>query len=118
MSFIIRAARQMMDDLQPMYEMAKRTGGGFTNLPPDRKALAAKARTLRRCLSPALRTRLSPMTCIVFVLENTSIPSEVRGTCQIFSAKWVRRWPFYSYRIGALTQHSVELGTDISCGHP
>ena len=34
--------RASPDDLQPMYEMAKRTGGGFTNLPPDRKALTAK----------------------------------------------------------------------------
>ena len=40
MKFIIRPANP--SDLQPMYEMAKRTGGGFTNLPPDRKALTAK----------------------------------------------------------------------------
>jgi arginine N-succinyltransferase len=33
----------------------------------------------------------------------------VRGTCQIFSAVGLK-WPFYSYRIGALTQHSEELG--------
>ena len=33
---------------------------------------------------------------------------EVRGTCQIFSAVG-RKLPFYSYRIGALTQHSAEL---------
>ncbi|MFZ1367449.1 arginine N-succinyltransferase, partial [Sphingorhabdus sp.] len=40
MTHIIRPAR--LSDLQPMYEMAKRTGGGFTNLPPDRKALTTK----------------------------------------------------------------------------
>ncbi len=33
----------------------------------------------------------------------------MRGTCQIFSAVG-QKWPFYSYRIGALTQHSEELG--------
>ena len=38
MSFVIRAAHP--GDLEPLYEMAKLTGGGFTNLPPDRKALA------------------------------------------------------------------------------
>jgi len=32
----------------------------------------------------------------------------VRGTCQIFG-KVGQTWPFYSYRIGALTQHSMEL---------
>src|SRR3546814_1039801 len=40
MSFRIRAARD--EDLQPLYEMAKLTGGGFTNLPPDKHALEAK----------------------------------------------------------------------------
>ena len=40
MSYRLRAATP--DDLEPLYEMAKLTGGGFTNLPPDRKALARK----------------------------------------------------------------------------
>ena len=39
MSFLIRPARE--DDLQPLYEMAKLTGGGFTNLPPEKPALLA-----------------------------------------------------------------------------
>jgi arginine N-succinyltransferase len=104
MSFIIRAARP--DDVQHIYEMAKRTGGGFTNLPPDRKALTAK---LER--SAAAFARLDDEISddlFVFVLENTAT-GEVRGTCQIFSAVG-QKWPFYSYRIGALTQHSEELG--------
>jgi arginine N-succinyltransferase len=103
MSFIIRAARP--DDVQHIYEMAKRTGGGFTNLPPDRKALTAK---LER--SAAAFARVGDEVAddlFVFVLENTET-GEVRGTCQIFSAVG-QKWPFYSYRIGALTQHSVEL---------
>ena len=40
MSFRIRAAR--IDDLQHLYEMAKLTGGGFTNLPADRGSLTQK----------------------------------------------------------------------------
>src|SRR3546814_3180684 len=40
LSFLIRPARP--DDLQPLYEMAKLAGDGFTNLPADRDALAAK----------------------------------------------------------------------------
>ena len=36
----IRPARQ--EDLEPLYEMAKLAGNGFTNLPADRGALAAK----------------------------------------------------------------------------
>lgn len=103
MTFIIRPAN--MDDLQPIYEMAKRTGGGFTNLPPDRKALSAK---LERSAEGFDRPGADVADDLyVFVLQNTAT-GEVRGTCQIFG-KVGQRWPFYSYRIGALTQHSVEL---------
>ncbi len=104
MTHVIRAA--LPGDLQHIYEMAKRTGGGFTNLPPDRKALTAK---LER--SHAGFTRDGEDLgddLFFFVLENTET-GEVRGTCQIFSAVGLK-WPFYSYRIGALTQHSEELG--------
>ncbi|MBL0924584.1 MAG: arginine N-succinyltransferase [Sphingomonadaceae bacterium] len=104
MSFIIRPAK--MDDLQPIYEMAKRTGGGFTNLPPDRKALTAK---LERSVAGFSRSGDDVADDLyVFVLQNTKT-LEVRGTCQIFG-KVGQKWPFYSYRIGALTQHSEELG--------
>lgn len=103
MTFIIRPAN--MDDLQPIYEMAKRTGGGFTNLPPDRKALMQK---LERSAAGFDRVGEEVADDLyVFVLQNT-LTGEVRGTCQIFG-KVGQRWPFYSYRIGALTQHSVEL---------
>ncbi len=104
MTFVIRAANA--DDLQHLYEMAKRTGGGFTNLPPDRKALTAK---LERGAQAFARTEDTVGDDLfVFVLENTAT-GEVRGTCQVFSAVGLK-WPFYSYRIGALTQHSEELG--------
>ncbi len=104
MSFVIRAATA--GDLQHLYEMAKRTGGGFTNLPPDRKALGTK---LERSAAAFARTEDEVGDDLfVFVLENSET-GEVRGTCQIFSAVGLK-WPFYSYRIGALTQHSEELG--------
>ncbi len=103
MSFIIRPATA--NDLLPIYEMAKRTGGGFTNLPPDKPALAAKLE-----LSDAAFGRKGDdigNDLFVFVLENT-LTKEVRGTCQIFS-RVGQKWPFYSYRLGTLTQHSEEL---------
>jgi len=103
MTFLIRPAN--MGDLQPIYEMAKRTGGGFTNLPPDKKALSEK---LERSAAGFDRVGDDVADDLyVFVLQN-SLTGEVRGTCQIFG-KVGQRWPFYSYRIGALTQHSVEL---------
>ncbi len=103
MSYLIRPAS--LADLQPIYEMAKRTGGGFTNLPPDRPALTAK---LERTAAAFARTddELGD-DLFTFVLENRAT-AEVRGTCQIFS-RVGQKWPFYSYRLGTLTQHSVEL---------
>lgn len=103
MNFIIRAARP--SDLQSLYEMAKRTGGGFTNLPPDKTALGAK---LERSAAGFARAGDEiGDDLFVFVLENLDT-HEVRGTCQIFSQVG-QKWPFYSYRMGTLTQHSVEL---------
>jgi arginine N-succinyltransferase len=102
-SHVIRAATTT--DLQALYEMAKLTGGGFTNLPPDRKALTAKLERSAAAFASDAEEPGDDM--FVFVLENTAT-REVRGTCQIFSSVGLK-WPFYSYRIGALTQHSEEL---------
>ncbi|WP_374527946.1 arginine N-succinyltransferase [Novosphingobium sp.] len=104
MTFRIRAAGP--HDLQHIYEMAKRTGGGFTNLPPDRKSLIAKLDRSGEAFARAEDTLDDDL--FFFVLENTAT-GDVRGTCQVFSAVG-QKWPFYSYRIGALTQHSAELG--------
>ena len=103
MTFLIRAAT--MADVQPMYEMAKLTGGGFTNLPPDRGALTAK-------LERATAAFANPDSgeedrLFVLMLENRET-GEIRGTCQIFTRVGVR-WPFYSYRIGTMSKRSEEL---------
>ncbi len=103
MSFIIRPATG--EDLQPIYEMAKRTGGGFTNLPPDKPALQAKLEKSDAAFGRREDDIGNDM--FVFALENTAT-GEVRGTCQIFSQVG-QKWPFYSYRLGMLTQHSAEL---------
>ena len=104
MTFVIRAARD--SDLQPLYEMAKLTGGGFTNLPPDRAAL--KIKLVRSAAAFARSDDAKADDLFVLVLENTAT-GEVRGTCQIFTHVG-QSYPFYSYRLGTLTQHSKELG--------
>lgn len=103
MSFRIRAARD--EDLQHLYEMAKLTGGGFTNLPPDKPALRAK---LERSHAAFARDADSlEDELFVLVLENAET-QEVRGTCQIFTQVG-QHWPFYSYRVATLTKHSEAL---------
>ena len=107
MSFRIRAATAR--DLQPLYEMAKLTGGGFTNLPPDRNAIARK---LERSAKAFARTENGVEDeLFVIVLENAET-GEVRGTAQMFTCVG-QTWPFYSYRLTAITQHSQELDRTI-----
>ena len=103
MSFRIRPARN--EDFQALYEMAKLTGGGFTNLPPDRGALTAK---LARSDDAFSRSEGDPNgDLFVFMLENAETGA-IRGTCQVFSRVGMVE-PFYSYRISTLKQTSPEL---------
>ena len=104
MAFRIRAAATA--DLQPLYEMAKLTGGGFTNLPPDRKALTSKL--ARSADAYARNGEQGDDELFLIVLENTET-GDVRGTAQMFT-RVGQSSPFYSYRLATLTQHSKELG--------
>lgn len=108
MSFVIRAATP--GDLQALYEMAKLTGGGFTNLPPDKQSLGGKL--ARSTAAFARQDDEIEGETFVMVLENVAT-GEVRGTCQLFTCVG-QSWPFYSYRITTLTQHSAELGRTVT----
>ena len=103
MSCFLRPAT--LDDLDALYELAKLTGGGFTNLPPERPSLAKKLERSAAALAREEGAHVDDL--FVFVLENVET-GQVRGTCQVFT-KVGQHWPFYSYRIGTLTQVSQEL---------
>jgi arginine N-succinyltransferase len=103
-SFRVRPARP--DDFGAIYEMAKLTGGGFTNLPPDKGALTAKLARSEEAFSSEEGDPLGDL--FVFVLENVDTKA-IRGTCQVFSRVGLRQ-PFYSYRVSTMTQTSPELG--------
>ena len=103
MTFRLRAARPA--DLEHLYEMAKLTGGGFTNLPPDRKALGGKLERAAAAFAREEETLADEL--FVLVLEDARTGA-VRGTCQLMTQVG-QRWPFYSYRLNTLTQHSQQL---------
>ncbi|HYJ30066.1 MAG TPA: arginine N-succinyltransferase [Allosphingosinicella sp.] len=103
MSFRVRPARN--EDFQAIYEMAKLTGGGFTNLPPDKGALVAKLAHSERAFASEAGDPQGDL--FVFVLENGET-GQIRGTCQVFSRVGMVE-PFYSYRISTMTQTSPEL---------
>ncbi|MEL7189634.1 MAG: arginine N-succinyltransferase [Pseudomonadota bacterium] len=103
MSFRLRAAR--LGDLEHLYEMAKLTGGGFTNLPADRKALGEKLERAEEAFANTEDEWVDEQ--FVLVLEDTKTRM-VRGTSQLMT-KVGQQWPFYSYRLNTLTQYSQEL---------
>lgn len=104
MSFRIRPARH--DDFQAIYEMAKLTGGGFTNLPPDKGALVDKLIRSEHAFTREGDERSDDL--FVFVLENVDT-GQIRGTCQVFAMVGTQ-CPFYSYKITTLSQTSQALG--------
>ncbi|HEX8447856.1 MAG TPA: arginine N-succinyltransferase [Sphingomonas sp.] len=104
MTFVVRPSR--LSDLEALYEMAKLTGGGFTNLPPDRPALEAK---LARSAAAFARTDDAPGDDLFLLILEEAGTGRVAGTAQIFACVGTH-CPFYSYRLGTLSQTSRELG--------
>ena len=104
MAFRIRPATG--DDFRAFYQMAKLTGGGFTNLPADRDTLVKKLARSEKSFSRKEDSQEGDL--YVFVLEDPKA-KKIRGTCQVFGQVGVVQ-PFYSYHISTLTQTSPELG--------
>lgn len=104
MTFRVRPANG--EDFRAIYQMAKLTGGGFTNLPADRDTLVNKLAKSEKSFSRNEDTQAGDL--YVFVLEDPK-SSKIRGTCQVFGEVGIDQ-PFYSYHMSTLTQTSPELG--------
>ncbi|MCL6678769.1 arginine N-succinyltransferase [Sphingomonas sp. RG327] len=104
MTMRVRPARA--EDFPAIYKMAKLTGGGFTNLPPDKATLVEKL--ARSAASFEREDDEQSGDLYVFVLEDAKTKA-IRGTCQVFGQVGVTQ-PFYSYHLSTLTQSSPELG--------
>ena len=104
MSFRVRPARP--DDYGDIYKMAKLTGGGFTNLPPDKPTLVAKLERSAKSFERQDDEQRGDL--YMFVLEDPE-RKKIRGTCQVFGQVGIEQ-PFYSYHLSTLTQSSPELG--------
>ena len=108
MSWRIRAARGA--DLPALMDLAQLTGGGFTNLPADEAALAE-----RLALSDASFARIedAPDDELYILLLEQLGTGRIGGCAMVFS-RIGARWPFYSYKIGVLSQTSKALGRTFS----
>ncbi len=100
----VRAARP--DDLAAMQRLAAKTGGGFTNLPDDREALAARLSWSERSFAASID---APENELYLLMLEHRPTGRVGGTAAIFSRVGVN-WPFYSYKLTQLSMHSEELG--------
>jgi arginine N-succinyltransferase len=104
MSFRVRAAGA--EDFGAIYQMAKLTGGGFTNLPPDRATLVEKLSRSQESFAREGDEQAGDL--YVFVMEDFET-GKIRGTCQIFGQVGTQE-TFFSYHLSTLTQSSPELG--------
>ncbi len=104
MSFRVRPARG--SDFNAIYQMAKLTGGGFTNLPADRATLVEKLALSDKSFAREGDGQAGDL--YMFVLEDPA-KRAIRGTCQIWGQVGVHE-PFYSYHLSTFTQSSPELG--------
>jgi arginine N-succinyltransferase len=104
MTWRVRPARG--EDFGELYQMAKLTGGGFTNLPADRATLVEKLALSDRSFAREGDEQAGDL--YMFVLEDPR-KGQIRGTCQVFGQVGVLQ-PFYSYHLSTFTQSSPELG--------
>jgi arginine N-succinyltransferase len=99
----IRASRP--SDLDAILALARLTGGGFTNLPPDRDALA---RRLTWSAASFARAEAAPKNELYLLLLEEVATGRIGGTAMVFSRVGAE-WPFYSFKLCTLTQTSREL---------
>ena len=83
--------------------------GKRVRMPADRKALARKLERAEAAWGRDGDERADEQ--FVLVLERPET-GEVRGTCQLMTMVG-QQWPFYSYRLTTLTQHSQELARTV-----
>jgi arginine N-succinyltransferase len=104
MSWRVRPARAA--DVDALLDLARLTGGGFTNLPADRASLAAR---LAHSDASFARGIEAPEDETYILLLEQSGTGRIGGCGMVFSRIGVK-WPFYSYKLATLSQTSKELG--------
>lgn len=96
----------IMDDLEGVFELAKKTGGGLTTLPPDKVRLAEKIRESRKNFEYK-PSRPSGETYFL-VMEDLE-KKKIVGTSAVYS-KVGGFQPFWTYEIKKTVKESKVLG--------
>lgn len=96
----------MPDDIETLYALALRTGGGFTNLPPDRDGLRRRLEQSKASMAAEI---VAPGGELYLLVMEDVQTGEVTGTASLF-ARLGSDWPFYSFRRTRTTHASKEMG--------
>jgi len=92
-------------ELESLYQLAKKTGVGFTSLVPDKAILQKK---IDVSLESFQKSITAPgIESYLFVLEDTDA-KQIVGTCGVFGTVGLDE-PFYSYHLGNIVHSSREL---------
>ena len=103
MTWIVRPARA--SDIDALYELAMMTGGGFTNLPQNREALERRLAWSSESYAKPLQ---APDDELYMLFLEEAETGRVGGTACLFSRVGTQ-FPFYSYKLGSISQTSREL---------
>jgi arginine N-succinyltransferase len=92
-------------DLDDMYELAVRSGRGFTSLPEHEPTLRERLRVSELSFSG----ELPPQECWYTLMLEDEAEGEVLGVSGVHAAVGVKR-PFFSFRVVTLAQSSSIIG--------
>jgi arginine N-succinyltransferase len=107
-SWHVRPARG--SDVDALYDFAMMGGGGLTNLPQHRGALAAR---LAKSDAGFDRAEDAPVDEMYMLVLEQADTGRIGGTSVIFSRIGVG-FPFYSYKLSSVSQHSRALDKTFS----
>lgn len=106
----LRVRTAHVDDINALYHLALKTGGGFTNLPPDQDGIARRVSASIDALSHEI---VEPSGELYMLVLEEAESGTVFGTASLFTKLGVE-WPFYSYKITRISQTCKELGKSLT----
>lgn len=93
------------DDFDDLYELAVRSGRGFTSLPEHEPTLRDRLRISEQ----SFRGELTPRECWYTLMLEDAAEGEILGVSGVHAAVGVNR-PFFSFRLVTLAQSSTAIG--------
>lgn len=98
------------DDIDGLYQLAKKAGPGMTTFPPDKKVLTQKIIASHKAFNLEYDKSTEGSFLMVLVDNDTNL---IMGTAGIYS-NIGKNTPFYSFKILTRSKHSYKLDSKVS----